>query len=78
MALDYQPELVGEKPEPKETSDRAGCQAVCDEINAHWRARGYDANARPVHRGFSIAMRGSYWAVVSDLVNGFPTRRLDK
>lgn len=53
----------------------AGAERVAAEINAYWRARGFDANARPERCGFHHAMRGAYYRVVSDIVNGKPPLR---
>ena len=67
-----------ERPSSDEVNwcDQAGALAMAKALNAYWAERGYDANARVVSCGFHMQMRGTFYGVRSDIVNGRPTRLL--
>jgi hypothetical protein len=49
-----------------------GGQRLANEINAYWKARGYEAGARIDREGFDTTMRSGYTVIRSKLVNGLP------
>lgn len=56
-------------------SSAAGAAHLCERINAYWRERGFDPNARPVRLPYRPAMRSTSFAIKSDLVAGQPPRK---
>lgn len=72
-------DLFGDKPrrapvvtEADDCSSRDGAQKLCDKINEYWRERGFDAGAFPVYTPFNVRMRGAYYYIKSNLIDGQP------
>ena len=55
-----------------------GAQALAAAIKRYWAARGYDVSVWCVSNLRADATNGSITGVRSDMVNGFPVRRLPK
>lgn len=58
-----------------DTMSEAGAIALRDQINAYWRERGYDAQARVEVFSFK-ERRARFFDVRSAMVNGLPARRI--
>lgn len=61
-------DTLTESADPIDPSSLDGARQLAEKINAVWAARGIKANARPVYMPFNEAMRGGYYAIVSDLI----------
>ncbi len=53
-----------------------GARRLKNKIEEYWRERGYDVNVSLVEEGFVPAMRSGRTDVRSDMLNGFPNRKL--
>ena len=61
--------------DPNDLCGEPGAKRLASALNAYWRERGFEANARVVPVGFSPVMRSARWDIRSDTINGIPTRR---
>lgn len=61
-----------------DTFSREGAEALADQINAYWRARGYEVYAHAQEVGFHPAIRERRFDIRSGLVNGLPPKSAKK
>lgn len=55
-----------------------GARRLKQRIEEYWRERGYAVDIKLIEAGFVAAMRSARTDVRSDMVNGFPAKRIDR
>ncbi len=62
--------------EPPDFCSRKGAIALMEKIDAYWRERGYEVKFDLQNVGFHPAIRESRYDLRTDMVDGFPIRKL--